>query len=572
MTGTARLAWGLLDRRERRTAVLLCAAMLAGAVLECLGLGLVLPVLSILSGDGAVLRNLPGMAGALADAPHGLVVIGALLVLLAFHVLKALFRWMLSVRLNRFGFGLQRHLSTRLFGLFLMRPWSFHLGRNTTALLHGVTHDVDQCAFGVIVPILSVVSEGTVILAVTALLVWIEPVGGVASIAFVALAGWWLHRLGESRAVALGQRRRELDRARFRLLRQSFEGVKEIRALGREGGFVALVDGASARSGAMGLQVQSMRDMPRSWIEVLAILGLVTLVASMVLQGRAPESMIGVAAIFALAIIRLVPSATRFMTSVQSIALAGTSIRSLTQELASGAQVPDARSGDEGWSTIGFRGVGFGYDGERGPVLSSLDATIRRGESVGIVGASGAGKSTLVDLALGLLRPTEGSITIGDADLADCTRWWQRRVGYVPQSIYLLDDSVRRNVAFGIPEELIDDHEVDRCLRLACLDGFIATLPEGASTVVGERGVRLSGGQRQRIGIARALYAKPSVLILDEATSALDPETEQGLLDAIHALHGSMTMIVIAHRDATVARCSRILRLDAGRLTEVTRA
>jgi ABC-type multidrug transport system fused ATPase/permease subunit len=145
-------------------------------------------------------------------------------------------------------------------------------------------------------------------------------------------------------------------------------------------------------------------------------------------------------------------------------------------------------------------------------------------------------------------------------------------VGYVPQSIYLLDDSVRRNVAFGIPEELINDQDVERCLRLACLDGFVATLPEGASTVVGERGVRLSGGQRQRIGIARALYAKPSVLILDEATSALDPDTEEGLLDAIHALHGSMTMIVIAHRDATVARCSRILRLDGGRLTEVARA
>jgi len=573
MMHTIRTAWRVLTARDRSTARWLFAAMLVSAFLECVGLGLVLPVLALLADGGTSSLDLPAwLLGAVEGIPHGRLVILCMAGLLAVYAFKAAFRWMLIVRVNGFGFRLQRELSTRLFSNFISRPWSFHLSRNSTTILHGLTHDADQLVFGVVVPSLSAASELMVIIGVTTLLLAIEPLGGAACLGLVGLSGWWFHRMTEARAAGLGAQRRELDRARFRLFRQALEGVKEIRALGREQGFTALADAASARSGALGSRVQSLRDVPRSWLEVLAVLGLTTLVTIMLLQGREASSVLGVAGLFALAVFRLVPSGTRLMTSVHAIVLGAPGVQAVVDALAEPQASGSGAVGDAAWTAIEFRGVGFGYGDDRPSVLDGLEMRIARGESVGIVGASGSGKSTVVDLALGLLQPTTGTITIGGMDLAACNRWWQSQVGYVPQSIYLLDDSITRNVAFGVLEGQIDQAAVARALRLAQLDEFVSSLPQGASTVVGERGVRLSGGQRQRIGIARALYGNPTVLILDEATSALDPETEEGLLGAIHALHGTVTMLVVAHREATVERCDRLLRLEGGRFSEVDRA
>ncbi len=566
-------AWALLGPRDRRVAAMLCAAMLVSAALECVGLGLVFPVLALLSDDASMLRHAPdAVAQSISSMPRARLIVLCMGGLVVIYATKGMFRWMLVQQVNRFGFGLQRELSTRLFGRVISRPWAFHLGRNTTGLLHGVTHDVDQVAFGVVVPALSAASELLVIAGVASLLLAIEPLGGMVCLGLVSASGWWFHRNTEARAAALGQRRRELDRSRFRLIRQALEGVKEIRALGRERGFTQLVDDASSRSGAMGAQVQSLKDMPRSWIEVLAVLGLATLVITMELRDRDPVSVLGIVGIFAIAIFRLVPSGTRLMSSVQLMVLAAPSLRAVADELAQPAPASTGSAGDGEWTSIDFQGVSFRYTDDRPAVVGLLDARVGRGESVGLIGASGSGKSTVVDLALGLLRPSAGRIMIGRLDLADCTRWWQAQVGYVPQAIYLMDDSIRRNVAFGLPEDGIDEAAVLRAIHLAQLDDFVASLPHGLSTVVGERGVRLSGGQRQRIGIARALYARPAVLILDEATSALDPTTEAELLEAIHALQGTVTMIVVAHREATVARCERVLRLDASGLTENGRA
>jgi ABC-type multidrug transport system fused ATPase/permease subunit len=572
MNGTLRLVGSLLTPRDRRIAAMLCMAMFVSAILECIGLGLVLPVLALLSNDASVLRHVPDFVARVIDTmPRGWLIVLAMAGLLLIYIAKAAFRWMLVQRLNRFGFRLQRELSTRLFQGFISRPWQFHLGRNSTGLLHGVTHDCDQVALGIVVPALVAVSEGLVIAAITVFLLVIEPTGGVICLALLGSTGWWFHHKTEARASALGQRRRECDRSRFRLIRQALEGVKEIQALGREQGFTDLVDAASVRSGTLGARVQSLKDTPRSWFEVLAILGLAALVSTMALRGRDPASVIGVAGIFAIAVLRIVPSGTRLMSSIQSMILAAPSARALAEELAQHTAPAEAAPGDHDWSSIDFQRVSFHYSGDRPEVLADLDARFMRGESVGLIGSSGSGKSTVVDLALGLLEPSAGRIMIGRSNLAMHTRWWRAQVGYVPQSIYLLDDTIRRNVAFGLSDRDIDDAAVAEALERAQVSEFVASLPDGVSTMVGERGVRLSGGQRQRLGVARALYGKPSVLILDEATSALDSATEAELVHALHALHGKVTMIVVAHREATVAHCDRVFRLVAGQLVEVNR-
>jgi ATP-binding cassette subfamily C protein len=213
--------------------------------------------------------------------------------------------------------------------------------------------------------------------------------------------------------------------------------------------------------------------------------------------------------------------------------------------------------------------VSFRYSDKGPETLHRVTMSIPSGSAIGIIGSSGAGKSTLVDVILGLLRPTQGSVLVDGADIAENPAGWQRLIGYVPQSIYLSDNTIRNNVAFGIPEAHIDDKAIARAIRAAQLDGFVATLPDGVNTFVGERGVRLSGGQRQRIGIARALYHDPQLLVLDEATSALDTETEAGVMEAVNALHGAKTLIVVAHRLSTISNCDRIYRLERGQVAKV---
>jgi ABC-type multidrug transport system fused ATPase/permease subunit len=212
--------------------------------------------------------------------------------------------------------------------------------------------------------------------------------------------------------------------------------------------------------------------------------------------------------------------------------------------------------------------VTFTYPGGNGPALDALTLEVRRGECVGIVGASGAGKSTLIDVLLGLLAPDSGTVRMDGRDVRKDVRGWQRQIGYVPQTIFLTDDTVRRNVAFGLPDDQIDDDAVWRSVRAAQLDRLLETLPQGLDTMLGERGVRLSGGERQRVGIARALYHDPAVLVLDEATSSLDNDTERGVMDAVNALHGSKTIIIVAHRLSTVADCHRLYQLERGRVVE----
>jgi ABC-type multidrug transport system fused ATPase/permease subunit len=565
-----RKAWLLLEPRQRRGAVVLLFFMAIGAVLETIGVGLAIPVIVLLAGGGSQFPMPTAMRDWLAAQDRSLVVIAGVSVLLLAYLLKAIYRLGLVWQQNRFAFGVQCSLSSRLFASYLRRPWSFHLQHNSAALVQSVMTEVDQFAFGVVVYSLGFVSEAFVVCALGALLLAIEPVGGLVVIFVLAVIAYGFHRITDAKADGLANGRRKLDRQRLQVLQQGFGGVKEALLLKRECEFIRQFSAASEQSARIGRMVQTLRDLPRLWIELLAVAGLTILVVVMVIRGRSAESIVPVIGLFAVAVFRLVPSASRMLTAVHAIGLGLLSVRTLSQEL-SAENDPVAVVAEQGpahWGDIQVSGLNFAYASQLAPVLQGVSLTISRGETVGLIGASGSGKSTLVDVLLGLLTPAAGRVLVGGVDIATCRDWWQRQIGYVPQAIYLLDDSLRRNVAFGIAEEHINDESVSRAITLAHLDDFVASLPKGLATVVGERGVRISGGQRQRIGIARALYHNPEVLVLDEATSALDGDTEETVMEAIDALHGRKTIVVIAHRTATVTRCDRVLRIDGGMVRE----
>jgi ABC-type multidrug transport system fused ATPase/permease subunit len=315
--------------------------------------------------------------------------------------------------------------------------------------------------------------------------------------------------------------------------------------------------------------------LPRLWLELLAVVGLATLVIVMLAQGREMATIVPTLGLFAAAAFRLMPSVNRVLNSAQALRYYLPVVNTLREELKLAAPEQTARR-QPGPATSGFQteiclaNICYTYPSAAAPALKNLIIRIRKGESVGFVGPSGSGKSTLVDVILGLLTPGAGQVLVDGENIQHDLRAWQDQIGYVPQSIYLTDDTLRRNVAFGLADEAIDDAAVKRAVRAAQLEEFVAGLPKGLETFVGERGIRLSGGQRQRIGIARALYHDPAVLVLDEATSALDMATERGVMQAVNALQGSKTLLIVAHRLSTVGGCDRLYRLEQGRIVEET--
>ncbi len=561
--------WALLTPDDRRAGWLIMGLMVVGMAFETVGVGLVIPVIGLLSQPDAVskyavLREIWILFGA---PEHGIVIVGAMLVLVAVYACKSIFLGFLTWRQMRFAFGIQRQLSQRLFTSYLRRPYTFHLERNSAELIRNVTGEVQVFTFNAMLPGMQLLTEALVLFGLCVLLFTVEPVGTLIVLPVMGIAPWGIHYLMRGRILRWGEARQLHEGLRIQHLQQGLGGVKELMLLGREAEFLAQYEVHNAEAAAVGQSASTWSQLPRLWLEVLAVVGLAILVLAMVGQGRAVEAFVPTLALFTAAAFRLMPSLSRILASLQSLRYGLPVINTLNAELTpDSAPVSTVHVGSKRilHASLEMRNVTYMYPRGHQPALAEVSFEVRRGETIGFVGSSGAGKSTLVDVLLGLLIPSRGEVCVDGVDIRTCLREWQDQIGYVPQTIFLTDDSLRRNIAFGLPDESIDDAGIWRALRAAQLDTFVGELPGGIQTMVGERGIRLSGGQRQRIGIARALYHEPDVLVLDEATSALDTATETGVMQAVRSLHGAKTIFIVAHRFSTVEHCDRIYRLEKG--------
>jgi ATP-binding cassette, subfamily B, bacterial PglK len=568
---TARKLWQLTTPSEHRRAVFLLTLMLIGVLLETLSVGAVIPAITLLMEDDYARRLswLERPLAALGSLGHKEVVIGAMVGLMAVFLFKTLFLAFLTWHQTRFAFSIQMRVSECLFTAYLRQPYVLHLQRNSAELLRNITVEVEALRSNALIPGMVLLIEASVLLALCMLLLVVEPLGAlvvVSVLGLVAVISYRLTRRGLSHWALARQRHEGL---RVQHLQQGLGGAKEVKLLGRETEFVEQYRVHNTQSARAGQFNVTLQQLPRLWLELLAVVGLATLVLTLVMKGRALSTVVPTVGLFAAVAFRLMPSVNRLLASVQSLRFGLPVIDMLHTELQFDAV---AERHVEAATTLRFRSVleldevTFTYPGAREPALSGLSLCVLRGESVGFIGASGAGKSTLVDILLGLLTPDAGFVRVDGVNIQDHLRSWQNQIGYVPQSIYLTDDTLRRNVAFGVPNQDIDEEMVWRCMRAAQLDEFVRSLPNQLDSRVGERGVRLSGGQRQRIGIARALYHDPSVLVLDEATSALDTATERGVMRAVNALQGEKTILIVAHRSSTVEDCDRLYRLEHGRI------
>jgi ATP-binding cassette, subfamily B, bacterial PglK len=564
-----RTVWAILTAAERRAAVGVLLLMLVGTVLETASIGLVVPVLAFLAGDpSAVPPFVRPLVERLGTGPAGPTILLVMAGLVGVYAAKAAFLLTATAVSSRFAKGVQAEASQRLFAVFLAQPWTFHLQRNSASLMQAIT-DTQSLAV-VCIALIQVVSEALVLLGLLALLFVVEPWGTAAVAGTLGAAFALFNGLVKPRVVGWATVRMHHGKMFVKQLQEALGGAKEVKVRGCEREFLERFRFHTDGMAKMASRQALVEQLPRTWFELLAVLSLFLLTLVLVWQGRSPRALVPLLGLFATVGFRVLPAINFTAITLQRIhqhepALGV--IRGYLELEAPAAIEPPARPRPFA-DRIRFAAVGYRYPGGEEPVLDGIDLVIPHGAAVGVIGGSGAGKTTLIDVLLGLLVPTSGSVTVDGIDIRDDVRGWQRIIGYVPQTIYLCDESIRRNVAFGVTEDSIDDGAVHRALAAARLADFVAGLPDGVETVVGERGARLSGGQRQRIGIARALYHNPELLVLDEATSSLDADTERAVMEAVEALHGVKTLVIVAHRLSTLAGCDLLYRLEGGRVVQ----
>ncbi len=566
--------WRLLDQKQKFTSVRVIILTTIGAAFEAAGVGLIVPFLSIvISEDSQIPSLILSTFPYLNSLNREEIIIGAVALFVIFYLLKSLFLMFLAAVQAGYYYGLQGEISVRLFGSYLRKPYAFHLQNNSAKLLSNTITESMQFAVGFTSAALLVINDTLIILAILAVLMVVEPAGAMLTFALFGTLSVLLFKVSKTYAALWGETRQKKERYRVKSAQHGFGGVKDIKLYGRENIFERQYQTETNISLDAGRKQTILQNVPRIFLEFVAVSTLCSLVIFMTISGD-KSNLIATIGLFAAAAFKLLPTIARLVQSAQAMVFTQPVVSFMYGELVeSEAYCSNTRldlpreSPLTSVSNINMRDINFVYEGVDLPALDSINLEITSGSMIGFIGASGAGKSTLIDCFLGLIEPSSGGLYVGDKIIgSNNVRSWQEKLGYVSQVIYLLDGSLRENIAFGIPSENIDEGKIQRAVERAQLVDFITSLPDGLDSMVGERGVRLSGGQRQRIGIARALYDDPSVLVLDEATSALDTNTERDVMRSIEDLHGSTTILIIAHRHSTVEKCDYLYKLDKGKI------
>ncbi|MCI0559345.1 MAG: ABC transporter ATP-binding protein/permease [Nitrososphaera sp.] len=565
-----RKLYRLLSPRQRQHAVLLLGGMLIGTVLETVSVGFVVPALTIIT-QVDISASYPGFQWVfelLGSPAQEQLIVPAIIALFGLYLLKTVFMAYLTWRQNVFVFGARAELSQRLFRGYLAMPWTFHLQRNSGQVINLLSNETNQFTTSALQPAFIFLTEALVLIGICALLVVVESMGALVIIGTLGIATWAVQRLIRRHVLRWGQDRQYHEGLRVQHLQQGLGAAKDIKVLGRESDFLEEYRKHNFSTARVVQLQNTFSQLPRFWMELLAMAGVTILVLVMVARGSPAAVVVPTLGLFAVAAFRLIPSINRVASALQSMTYASAVIDSLYREseLVEENRPRQANRFPSFNDEIVLEDISYRYVGANVDALREINLRIPKGCSIGFMGGSGAGKSTLVDVILGLLTPLQGRVKVDGVDIQTNLRGWQDLIGYVPQTIFLTDDTIRRNVAFGIQDEQIDDTQIHRAIKLAKLEDFVSTLSQGINTTVGERGLKLSGGQRQRIGIARALYHDPPVLILDEAANALDEAMAKAVMDSLKSLVGNKTLLIVAHHSSLIELCDFYCKLENGKV------
>ena len=574
----------LFDRKQKRQLVGLGVLILVGGLLETLGVSMILPVVEVIMDPESVMDNrLVAEAVRIlhirTDRQLIMTMLGGTIVL---YVIKnAYFVFQIYVQ-NTFVTRNRNRMISRVMREFLNRPYEEYLGADIPTVFRLTDNDIPH-AFQLVLVMLQMVTEIVVAASLSIVLVVMSPVMCLFIIAIFLGMTLVITKVLKPRLNRIGHKNQEIQSriAKWRI--QSIYGLKDVKVLHREEFFVRNY----YESGAVGANVARnyavLNNLPRLLIETIFMAAMLLFIMLYMVRGGDIAVLAPQLSAFAVAAIRIMPGTNRINTYLSEIAYSQPCLDYLYENLNESMKL------DVNGSVTGLTGTGqaalpktelqdkivldhitYAYPNTVRNIFTDAHMEVKKGQSVGIMGPSGAGKSTIVDILLGLLHVQEGTITCDGVSIFENYPSWLAQIGYIPQAIYLIDESIRANIAFGIDADKIDDGRIWEVLEEAQLKEFVKGLPEGLDTAIGDRGVRISGGQRQRLGIARALYHDPEILVFDEATSALDSDTEKAVMDAINSFHGKKTMVIIAHRLNTIAKCDVIYKVEDEKITETT--
>lgn len=562
----------IFNRTQKIKFVVLFCMLFAGSVLELMGVSLILPFVQLVMDtdgtDNALFQWFGRLVG--AESQRELLIWLGLL-LIAVYLIKNIYLLFAKYVQLRFVFNNRLELSGRLMRNYMKKPYPFHLEKNSSEILRSVTSDVNNL-YELVMDVIDLVSNLLIIAMLAVYLLYTDVVITLVVAALLGLCSYFYFAIMRKRTVDYGKQNQIYNGKMIQAVNQALGGIKEIKVLARENYFVRAYEENGKYYASSLKKSQFYRNAPKYLIETVCVCGVLATILIKLQMGADVQELVPQLSVFAMAAFRLLPSVNQVNNLLNGILFLKPSIDRIYEDLQEAGAKKNERPPERDYrrlpaaDAVRFEHVTFRYPGTEKEILSDLSVELPLKKSIGFVGSSGAGKTTFMDLLLGLLTPDQGRICYGDSDIRDYPDAWGHKLGYIPQSIYLADDTIRRNVAFGIPDSEISEAKVRRALEEAQLLEFVDGLDDGLDTMVGESGVRLSGGQRQRIGIARALYQQPEILVLDEATSALDTETEQAVMEAVERFRGRCTLLMIAHRTSTLENCDQIYRLEDGKL------
>ena len=564
----------LMDKRQKLSMLKLLIMMVISAGLESGAAMMVMAVVQVIIlpteqlVSGSTYQQITGILGISSPVQFSVL---AILFLIALYIAKNLFQFFLQKSLFHFVYSNQFQTASNLMKNFVKRDYEYYLNAETSVIQRSITADVSNM-YALIMAVLQIFSEAIVAVFLVVTLATQDIVMTIVIAVLLVITLVVIKNIIKPIMNRTGKENQDYGASMFAWISETIQGIKEIKVAGREQYFINEYNKVGHGYVKAMERFSLFNNTPKLLIETVCVAGLLGYILVLIVSGVDVSGMISLLAAFGIAAMRLLPAASRINNQMTSMAFNEPFFFNVSDNL---VEETDKEHTDISYAVVAkeklpvntavsFEDITYHYPNSDKLIFNHANVTFPIGKSIGVVGASGAGKTTIIDILLGLLNLQSGRVLADGVDIQSHYREWLANVGYIPQMIFLLDADIRKNVAFGVPEEEIDDERLWYALKEAQLDEFVKTLPEGVNTGIGERGIRLSGGQRQRIGIARALYNDPEVLILDEATSALDNDTEAAIMDSINRLHGKKTLIIIAHRLQTIEKCDMVFRVEDG--------
>jgi ABC-type multidrug transport system fused ATPase/permease subunit len=572
--------FSFLDHGLKVSVVIIFALIIISMVIETFSIGLIIPAIAILN-DSNIIENYPYYSKLVASLSpfklvaqnnsenftHADVIAGGMIIFLGVYLIKAIFIIFFTFKKGDYCFKLQNHITKKLINGYLNLPFSFFSNRNSSELIRNVGYENAVIA-NCVDTFLTLLTELFVLVGIILLLIYAQPLVALTALLIFGICIYYFNFFTKRKLADFGEIRKIYEEKRLNFLNQILGGIKEIKVYNTESEFVKSYLNTTKKVSRADMWQNIINASPRIWLELIAVLSFIILILMLLTQTKTQISIISTLGLFAGAAFRLLPSMHRGVNSFLKLKYYEPLIDKMHNELMMIDSAPINKVNEKisFSNNLNLNKISFSYPNSKNKTLNEVDLNIPKFSTVGLMGKTGSGKSTLANILIGLLSFSGGKIISDKKEIQDNRINFEEKVGYVPQNIFLTNDTIRKNIAFGVPEDEINNKKVFRSVNFAQLEEMVKNMPDGLNTLVGERGVRLSGGQIQRIGIARALYREPEFLVLDEATSSLDNDTENDFLNVIKNISGKKTIFFISHRPNVLKFCNVVYKLENGKL------